>query len=205
MATGAELSKTQILRGLRRLDEIARQSHRVVELAIYGGAALCLAFDLRASTRDVDVVIRSATDFARAAAEEVSREEGWPQDWLNDGVKGFVAASEDLALMEEFSAPEGEGLRILHPTPTYLFAMKCMAMRAEGIDGSHDITDIEALADLAGIDSAGEALGIVEQFYPASRIPPKVKFGVEEIMERVLERREDAKAHPVAQRKPARK
>lgn len=152
-----------------------------------------------------DVVIRSAAAFARAAAEKVAREEEWPEDWLNDGVKGFVAAIEDLALMEEFAAPDNEGLRILLPTPTYLFAMKCMAMRAEGIDGSHDITDIEALADLAGIESAEEALGIVEQFYPASRIAPKVRFGIEEIMQRVLERREGGKASSASKRKPARK
>ena len=189
----AALSREDILRGLRRLDEMARKANLVVEIAIYGGAALCLAFDTRAATRDVDVVIRSATQFVRKAAREIARDEGWPEAWLNDGVKGFIAASEDLRLMREFSATGAEGLRIFVPSPEYLFAMKCMSMRAEGLDGSHDISDIEALADIAGIADAGEALAIVESFYPSSRIPAKVRFGVEEIMERVASQRRAAK------------
>ncbi|MDV7396880.1 hypothetical protein RZS08_36115, partial [Arthrospira platensis SPKY1] len=81
------------------------------------------------------------------------------------------------------------GLRIFRPSAEYLFAMKCMAMRPEGVDGSHDISDIEALALQAGIHTAEEALAIVESFYPAKRIPPKVLFGVEEIMERLAAQR----------------
>ena len=187
------LSREDILRGLRRLDERARTASLVVEIAIYGGAALCLAFDTRVATRDVDVVIRSAPQFVRAAARDIAREEEWPEDWLNDGVKEFIAASEDLRLMQEFTAPGGTGLRIFMPSPEYPFAMKCMSMRAEGLDGSHEISDIEVLADIAGIADADEALSIVEGFYPSSRIPPKVKFGVEEIMERVVSRRAAAK------------
>jgi hypothetical protein len=37
----------------------------------------------------------------------------------------------------------------------------------------------------AGIKTAEEALALVGSFYPASRIPPKVLFGVEQIMEQV--------------------
>jgi hypothetical protein len=76
-------------------------------------------------------------------------------------------------------------LRIHVPTPQYLFAMKCMIMRPEGIDGSHDISDIKALAVAADIKSAEDALALVSSFYPASRIPPEVMFGVEEIMEQL--------------------
>jgi hypothetical protein len=199
------LSREDILRGLRRLDEEARKAEVVVDMAIYGGAALCVAFDTRVATRDVGVVIRSKTQFVRTTARDVAREEGWPEDWLNDGVKGFIAATEDLRLMQEFTAPGGTGLRIFMPSPEYLFAMKCMSMRAEGLDGSHDISDIEALADIAGIADAAEALAIVEGFYPASRIPPKVKFGVEEIMERVVSRRVAAKGNAGAKARTLKK
>jgi len=71
--------------------------------------------------------------------------------------------------------------------------MKCMAMRPEGIDGSHDITDIEALAEIAQIPDAKSALELVESFYPAGRIPPKVRFGVEEVMERVATKKKGRK------------
>jgi hypothetical protein len=67
--------------------------------------------------------------------------------------------------------------------------MKCMAMRPDGLEGSHDISDIEALASKIGFKTSAEALSLVEEFYPSSRIPPKVRFGVEEIMERLLLKR----------------
>jgi hypothetical protein len=183
------LRKADILRGLRKIDEKAKQAGVVIDLAVYGGAAMALAFDLRHATRDVDAVVRGNPDFLRRVAQEVADEEGWPDDWLNDGVKGFVSSQEQMRLMEDFEASPAGGLRVYTPTPEYLFAMKCMAMRPEGIGGSHDISDIEALADEAGIRNAADALALVESFYPSSRIPPKVKFGVEEIMERVAGRR----------------
>ncbi|MDH4082091.1 MAG: DUF6036 family nucleotidyltransferase [Nitrospira sp.] len=191
----AFLTKQDILRGLHRLDEKARGAKVIVDMAVYGGAALALVFDLRQATRDVDAVVRGSQEFLRRAAGEIAEEEGWPADWLNDGVKGFLSHHEELRALTEFQASNAGGLRLYVPVPEYLFAMKCMAMRPEGIEGSRDIADIEALADKIGVASTDAALALVEKFYPASRIPPKVRFGVEEIMERVLvKRKKDAKA-----------
>lgn len=183
------LSRKDIVRGLERLDAMAREAGKVVELAVYGGAALALSFDMRVSTRDVDAVVRGSPDFVRGCSARIAEEEGWPEGWLNDGVKGFLSQNEQMRLMHDFQAADGKGLRVFVPSPQYLFAMKCMAMRPEGIDGSHDISDIEALAAIAEIPDAKSALELVESFYPAGRIPPKVRFGVEEIMERVAAKR----------------
>jgi len=185
----AMLKKEDIIRGLRGIDVKAKDARILIDLSVYGGAALALAFDLREATRDVDAVVRGHAGFLKRVAMEVARDEGWPEDWLNDGVKGFTSEHEQMLLMETFAGSPDGGLRIHVPTPEYLFAMKCMAMRPEGLDGSHDISDIEALADLAGIEDFASALTLVEAFYPAARIPPKVSFGLEEIMERVLARR----------------
>jgi hypothetical protein len=180
------LTKEDILRGLRKIDVKAREAGILVDLSVYGGAALAIAFDLRIATRDVDAVVHGSPDFLRKAASEVAEEEGWPRDWLNDGVKGFLSSNEQMSLMESFPAGPAGGLRIHVPTLEYFFAMKCMAMRPDGLDGSHDISDIEALATKIGFRAIAEALSLVEEFYPSSRIPPKVRFGVEEIMERLL-------------------
>jgi hypothetical protein len=179
------LTKDDILRGLRKIDVKAKESSILIDLAIYGGAALAIAFDIGRATRDVDAVVRGDPDFLRAIAADVAEEEGWPRDWLNDGVKGFLSSEEEMLLMESFPGSPRGGLRVHVPSPAYLFAMKCMAMRPEGIDGSHDVTDIEALANKIGIKNLSEALSLIEGFYPSSRIPPKVRFGVEEIMERI--------------------
>lgn len=183
------LNKEAILRGLRRIDAVARESGVTIDLAVYGGAALALVFDMRVTTRDVDAVVRGDPTFLREAAKKIAAEEGWPEDWLNDGVKGFISGAEEMQLMDEFGGTESGGLRLYIPAPEYLFAMKCMAMRPEGIEGSHDISDIENLAEVAGIEDVPAALAIVEAFYPSSQVPAKVRFGVEEIMERVIARR----------------
>src|SRR5271156_1350160 len=142
----AMLTKEDILRGLSKIDVKAKESGILIDLSIYGGAALAIAFDIGRATRDVDAVVRGAPDFLRAVAADVAEEEGWPRDWLNDGVKGFLSGEEEMLLMENFPGSPRGGLRIHVPSPTYMFAMKCMAMRPEGIDGSHDISDIEGLA-----------------------------------------------------------
>lgn len=176
------LSKEDILRGLAHIDARAREAGQIVDLAVYGGAALVLAFDLRHATRDVDAVVHGSPDFVRQVVREVASEEGWPADWLNDAVKGFLSSLGELRALGGFQAgPEG-GLRVYTPTPAYLFAMKCMAMRPEGVDGSRDISDIRALARLAGIARTEDAINLVASFYPENRIAPKVRFGIEEIL-----------------------
>lgn len=191
------LTRQDILRGLRRLDAMAKEAGVIVDLSLYGGAALAMLFDLRHATRDVDAVVRGDPAFLRQAVKKITDEEGWPENWLNDGVKGFTSANEKMQLMAGFEGGASGGLRIHTPTAEYLFAMKCMALRPEGVEGSHDISDIEALAVAAGIKTAKEALALVEAFYPASRIPAKVQFGVQEIMER-LQNRQAASPPPSA-------
>ncbi len=140
---------------------------------------------------DIDSFLREFLDEFYQAKEDTTREAMLhdepprPDDWLNDGVKGFTSANEKMVLMKSFEGSPDGGLRIYTPSPEYLFAMKCMAMRPEGIEGSHDITDIELLVKEIGINDAAAALSLVEAFYPSARIPPKVRFGVEEIMERM--------------------
>ena len=115
------LTKDDILRGLTKLDEMAKVAGVVVDLSIYGGAALAIAFDIRHATRDVDAVVRGNPDFVRRAAAQIAEEEGWPEDWLNDGVKGFISANEQMQLMAGFEGSSSGGLRIHTPTPEYLF------------------------------------------------------------------------------------
>jgi hypothetical protein len=185
----ALLKKEDILRGLRKLHDQAKAAGMVVDIAIYGGATLAVAFDIRYATRDVDAAIHRDAVFLRDAAAEIATEEGWPENWLNDGVKGFASANEKMALLADFCDAQTGGLRIYTPVAEYFFAMKCMTMRPQGIDGLHDMPDFEALADEINVSDAEAALSLVEAFYPASRIPPQVRFGVEKIMEQVVARR----------------
>jgi hypothetical protein len=96
------LTRDDILCGLRALDEKAKAAGVLVDLSVYGGAALAIAFDLRQATRDVDAVVNGSPEFLRKAVAEVAAERGWPDAWLNDGVKGFRSANERMTLLTSF-------------------------------------------------------------------------------------------------------
>lgn len=179
------LTRRDVMEALAEIDDAAREHGTLVDLAIYGGAALMLAYDIRHSTRDVDAVVMRGKELAERVSAEVSQRRGWQSDWLNDGVKGFVSSRNEMdQLMSMFPDANADvgGLRVYVPTPEYFFAMKCMAMRMAGVDHPGDIGDIRALAKIAGIDSYERAITVVESYYPSKQISPKVQFGLQEIM-----------------------
>jgi hypothetical protein len=141
--------------------------------------------DFRVATRDVDAVFESDRAFVREAAKIVATEFGWDLDWINDGVKGFLSAHDTdpgaKSLFRSYPLETGPGLRIFVASPAYLFSMKCLAMRVSGTEQHEDINDIKQLSKLLGIKDARDALSVVARYYPANSLPPKTRFGLEEI------------------------
>ena len=168
-----------------RLGALAATEGKVLEISIYGGAALLLTFDQRAATRDVDAVFDKDRDFVRRASARVAEEFGWSGQWINDGVKGFLSARDvqpDAKSLFRSYPPNGTvGLRVFLASPTYLFAMKCLAMRVGGTGSSHDIGDIRLLGGALGIRTFDAAIAVVSRYYPDGRISPKTQFGLQEI------------------------
>jgi len=170
------------------LTELGRRSYdagRTVEIAVYGGSALLLTLNRQVNTGDVDAVFEKDKDFVKKLAAEMAAEFGWEENWLNDGVKGWLSKIDAhpgvKALFKTYPSEERPGLRVFVPKPEYLFAMKCRAMRVGGVDSSSDIEDIKLLARAIGITSSKEALALVETFYPHNMLEPKTRFGLEEI------------------------
>jgi hypothetical protein len=101
---------------------------------------------------------------------------------MNDAVKGFVSARKDVRLYMEFLRnAENPGLRVFTPTPEYVLAMKCMAMRTGGQDTPSDISDSLNLIGVTGIRSIQEILTLVEKYFPAKLVTPRTFFGIQEI------------------------
>jgi hypothetical protein len=67
-------------------------------------------------------------------------------------VKGFISAesSKGLRLFRSYPDEKEPGLRVMVPTPEYLLAMKCLAMRVDTADGTSDWTDIHNLMRITG-------------------------------------------------------
>ena len=91
------LTREEIVAALARLAELLRERQTEGEVCLFGGAVMVLAFQARPSTKDVDAIFRPAP-LVRELARHVAAERGLPEDWLNDGVKGFVSARHDTAL-----------------------------------------------------------------------------------------------------------
>lgn len=170
------------------LAELGRRSYeagRIVEIAIYGGSALLLTMKRQINTRDVDAVFERDKDFVRKIATDMAVDFGWDENWLNDGVKGWLSAidtdSSAKTLFKTYPSEEKPGLRVFVAKPEYLLAMKARAMRVGGIGSSSDVEDIKLLARALGITTSEEALAIVAKFYPRNVIEPKTRFGLEEI------------------------
>jgi hypothetical protein len=170
------------------LTELGRRAYaagKTVEIAVYGGSALLLTLNRQVSTRDVDAVFERDKDFVRRLSAELADEFGWDENWLNDGVKGWLSALDAhpgvKPLFKTYPSEAEPGLRVFVPRPEYLFAMKCRAMRVGGVDTSSDIEDIKLLTRKLGITNTEEALTLVESFYPHNRLEPKTRLGLEEI------------------------
>ena len=122
----AILTKEEIIEALERLGELAKQQGNQIELLLVGGAAMVLMYNARPSTRDVDALILSPREarITRELAKQVSQEQNLPEDWLNDGAKGYLVGLSQGPVI--FSAP---GIVVKSPAVTQLLAMKLSAWR----------------------------------------------------------------------------
>jgi hypothetical protein len=168
------LTQKDIRRLLELLNEELRQSEIAGELYLVGGAVMCLAYNARPSTADVDAVFRPAAQ-VRKAAERAAVKANMPAEWLNDGVKGFLSENADFAAFLEL-----DHLRVMVAQPHYLLAMKCLAMRI-GAE-FHDEEDVRYLLRHLDIRSHGQALEIITKYYPLERFPQKSRYALEELL-----------------------
>jgi hypothetical protein len=119
------ITRDDVESAFRELGERARARAVVVEIAVYGGVALMRTFPGRPATKDVDAVARSDASVLRALVRDLAQDRGWPEDWLNDAVKGFLRGHDRdpgaTPLFRTYPSEEGPGLRVYVATPEYLW------------------------------------------------------------------------------------
>ena len=167
------LERKQIIKLFYQLNALLKEKGESGEIGLVGGAVMCLVYNARASTRDVDAIFEPAK-IIRELAKEIAKNEGLPYDWLNDGAKGFLqsgfARQEVLALSH---------LNIWCPEPRYMLAMKCISARWDTTDRE----DVLFLISLENLTSAEDVFSIIENYYPKNQIPAKTQFFIEELFE----------------------
>ncbi|MBI3601745.1 MAG: hypothetical protein HY209_02495 [Candidatus Omnitrophica bacterium] len=173
----APLLKQDIQRLLKLLNEEMKVQSLAGEIYLVGGAVMCLVFNARPSTKDVDAFFQPAKKMREAAAR-VALQEGIQEDWLNDAVKGFFSPQGQFDSFLEYSH-----LKVFVSRPDYLLAMKCLAMRIG--EEFHDLEDIRYLLRYLNLRAYQQVLDIIVQYYPLERFPQKTLYALEEIFQKL--------------------
>ena len=166
------MDKHQIKQSLEKLNGELRVMGVIGEVCLYGGAVMCLLYDARPSTKDVDAVFRP-TKQMREAIARVAEAMQLRKDWLNDAVKGFVVQHPQEILWNL------SNLRVFVPEADYLLAMKTLAARVDATDKQ----DVRFLIRHLHLKSAQEVFAVLEKYYPRQQIKPATQYFVEELFE----------------------
>jgi hypothetical protein len=169
-----QLSKEEILKLFELLNAELARSDTHGEVYLVGGAVMCLTLDARASTRDVAAWFKPAA-VVRQAAARVAHKAGVPETWLNDAVKAWLSARGSFDRYIEHSH-----LQVYAAQPSYLLAMKCMALRLG--EEFHDLDDVRYLLRYLNITRPDEALAVVLSYFDESQVPVKTRLALEELL-----------------------
>jgi hypothetical protein len=153
-------------------DQLAKMK-QTGEIGLCGGAVMCLVFQAREATKDVDAIFEP-TQAIRKAAEQVAKKRGLPHDWLNDAAKGYF-----LSEPPKISVMELSHLRIWAPSAEYMLAMKAVSARFD----THDRDDVIFLIHHLNLQTVSEALAVIGKYYPSAKIPAKTQFLIEELLQ----------------------
>lgn len=108
------MDKDTIIQYLGELNDELSGMGIVGEVCLYGGAVMCLTYNARPSTKDVDAIFQPAQQL-RTAIARVAKRHQLRDDWLNDAVKGFVVEHKQHIFL---NAPN---LKVYVPEPDYYY------------------------------------------------------------------------------------
>jgi len=147
-----------------------------LQIAVYGGSALMLASNFRFATQDVDVaeLEHPLPHWLAAVVDRIAKENGWRDDWFNDGVVFHLSSLADRAIdhLEFGTFPRDgtpPGLVVSVPSAEYLLALKLKAARVlDPVRGETERLDILNLMRVVGISTAEEAIVLLGRYFPVS-------------------------------------
>jgi len=143
------------------------------EVSLYGGAVMCLVYDARPATKDVDAIFKPTTEIRKAAAVIAARHD-LNENWFNDAVRGYWVEHNENVLFDM------SNLIVFVPEPDYILAMKSIAAR----DPSYDREDVRTLINILGLTKPEEVFSIIEKYYPRNQIKPVTQYFIEELFEK---------------------
>lgn len=169
-----ELSRQDILKYFEQINTRLAKENKYGEVLIAGGAALTLVFNARQSTYDIDAIFRPKEDM-RAIIKSIAQEYDINEDWLNDGVKGFITDNMKGSTYLEYS-----NLTVSSLDAECLLAMKLTSARSL----SKDMEDSIFLMSILKIKSEQELFTLIEKYTHPNQQTMQAKYFTMEAFER---------------------
>jgi hypothetical protein len=172
----AALDRDALLDAFDRIGRAAALAGTKLQIAVYGGSALMLASNFRFATEDVDVseLEHPLPGWLATVVDEIAKENGWLDDWFNDGVAFHLSPLADRALdhLEFGTFPRDgtpPGLAVSVPSAEYLLALKLKAARVtDPLRGETERLDILNLMKVVGISTVEDAIALLGRYFPVS-------------------------------------
>ena len=174
------LTKEDILRYFEMINKALAKRNQTGEIIVAGGAALALAFDARNSTYDIDAIFEPKSDMQKII-KEVAQANDLDDDWLNDGVKGFMNNTMDATVCLNLSH-----LVVKNLDAKSLLAMKLTSARPEP---SMDMKDSIFLMEKLNIKAESELFAIIEKYTHPSRHTMQSKYFTKTAFEKYQRRK----------------
>ncbi len=171
------LSRDDILRLLHALNAELKTAGVKGQVNLAGGAVMCLAFNARPATRDVDASFKPSVAVLNAALK-VAAKQGVRDTWLNDAVKAYMSDRGAFTAFLELSH-----LKVFCASPEYMLAMKCLAMRIG--EGFRDEEDVRYLVWNLGLRRYEDAKEILERYYSLESYPETARLALQELLANV--------------------
>jgi len=172
----AAFDRDALLDAFDRIGRAAALAGTKLQIAVYGGSALMLASNFRFATEDVDVseLEHPLPGWLATVVDEIAKENGWLDDWFNDGVAFHLSPLADRALdhLEFGTFPRdgtSPGLAVSVPSAEYLLALKLKAARVtDPLRGETERLDILNLMQVVGISTVEDAIVLLGRYFPVS-------------------------------------
>jgi hypothetical protein len=167
------LGRQLLERAFGLLADNLRRRGVVGELHVFGGAAMVLAFDARAATRDVDALFEPDGPMLDAAGE-VAAELGLPRSWLNDQASSYVSGRAGRGT----PVYDHPNLRVMTTPAEHLLAMKVRAARA-----ARDADDIRLLLQTLELDTVEQVTAVVVRYFPDESLGDRSRLLLEDLVD----------------------
>ena len=134
----------------------------MLEISIYGGTAMMLAYDSRNATKDIDAIFHPVEE-GQGLIDQVAKELNLHEEWMNNDVKMFVAEKESKRQLPKYN--KWSNLKISVPVSSYLLAMKAIACRDALPGFAGDQEDLRFLIKKMNIKSVAEIQQFIDKYF----------------------------------------